>query len=112
MANIKDDGYYLTKVLTDIEFIMKHMENIDENAFNKNELLVDSVMFRLIQISENSNRLSNQFKENYDHVPWVAIKGLRNRVVHDYGHVDLSIIYITVKTDLPSLYKSLISILK
>ena len=29
------------------------------------------------------------------------IKGLRNRVVHDYGNVDLSIIYNNVKNDIP-----------
>ncbi|OQA78820.1 MAG: hypothetical protein BWY30_00495 [Tenericutes bacterium ADurb.Bin239] len=111
MANIKNDRYFLKKIVTDIEFIMKHMENIDENSFNKNELLIDSVMFRLIQISENSNRLSNQFKQNNSNVPWLAIKGLRNRVVHDYGNVDLSIIYNAVKNDVPLLYKSLIGIL-
>ncbi len=107
MVNIKNDKYYLEKIITDIKFIMKHMENIDDNEFNNNELLVDSVMFRLIQISENSNRLSNRFKANHSHVPWLAIKGLRNRVVHDYGNVDLSIIYNTAKNDIPSLYKSL-----
>jgi len=111
MANIKNDRYYLKKIVTDIEFIMKHMENIDETEFNKNELLVDSVMFRLIQISENSNKLNDEFKQNNSNVPWIAIKGLRNRVVHDYGNVDLSIIYNTAKNDVPILYKSLIRIM-
>lgn len=69
-------------------------------------------MFRLIQISENSNRLSNQFKQNNANVPQVAIKGLRNRVIHDYGNVDLSIIYNTVKNDVPLLYQSLIGIMQ
>jgi uncharacterized protein with HEPN domain len=110
MANIKNDKYYLKKFIIDIEFIMKHMENTDENGFNNNELLIDSVMFRLIQISENSNRLSDQFKQNNSNVSWIAIKGLRNRVIHDYGNVDLSIIYDTVKNDVPSLYKTLIGI--
>ncbi|MGI6714202.1 MAG: DUF86 domain-containing protein [Bacilli bacterium] len=111
MANLKNDRYYLKKITTDIEFIMKHMEDIDENSFNKNELLIDSVMFRLIQISENSNRLSDKFKRSNSNVPWVAIKGLRNRVVHDYGNVDLSIIYHTVKNDVPFLYKLIIGII-
>ncbi|OPZ33860.1 MAG: hypothetical protein BWY97_00005 [Tenericutes bacterium ADurb.BinA124] len=26
MANIKNDGYYLKKIVTDIEFVMKHVE--------------------------------------------------------------------------------------
>ncbi|HPX84504.1 MAG TPA: DUF86 domain-containing protein [Bacilli bacterium] len=39
------------------------------------------------------------------------MKGLRNRVIHDYGNVDLSIIYNTVKNDVPLLYQSLIGIM-
>ena len=62
------------------------------------------MLFRLIQISENSKRLSDQFKNEYLQIPWMAVYGLRNRIVHDYGNVDLSIIYSTVKNDIPELY--------
>ena len=60
-------------------------------------------MFRLIQISENSDRLTNDFKASHNGIPWRAIKGLRNRLVHEYGNVDLSIVYETVITDIPQL---------
>ena len=36
-------------------------------------------------------------------VPWTAIYGLRNRIVHDYGSVNLDIIYSTLKDDIPEL---------
>ena len=58
-------------------------------------------MFRLIQISENSNKLTYNFKNYYTDMPWRAIKGLRNRIVHDYGQVDLSVVYDTIKYDIP-----------
>ncbi len=32
---------------------------------------------------------------------------MRNRIVHDYGVVDLTIIYDTVINDIPRMYKSL-----
>ena len=32
---------------------------------------------------------------------------MRNRVVHDYGHVDFEIVWETVETHLPSLLKEL-----
>ncbi len=111
MDNIKDNEYYLKKIVVDLKIIMERMENIDEKEFNKNELLIDSVIFRLIQISENSLKLSDQFKKEHKNVQWKAIKGLRNRVVHDYGNVDLSIIFDTVKNSVPLLYKSLINLL-
>ena len=64
-------------------------------------------MFRRIQISENSDRLTDDFKTNYNYVPWRAMKGLQNRIVHEYGNVDLAVIYDTVKNDIPQLLNEL-----
>ena len=64
-------------------------------------------MFRLIQVSENSARLTADFRTRYNSIPWQAIKGLRNRIVHDYGEVEKSIIYDTIKDDLPVLLAEL-----
>ena len=33
----------------------------------------------------------------------MAVYGLRNRIVHDYGSVDLGIVYDTLKDDIPEL---------
>lgn len=33
----------------------------------------------------------------------MAIKGLRNRIVHEYGNVDLTIVYDTISNDIPNL---------
>ena len=36
--------------------------------------------------------------------------GLRNRIVHDYGNVDLNIVFETLKFDIPDLLERLSSI--
>ena len=64
-------------------------------------------MFRLIQISENARKLSDKYKERHSVIPWTAISGLRNRIVHDYGNVDFSIVYDTLKSDIPELMNKL-----
>ncbi|MGM9942052.1 MAG: DUF86 domain-containing protein [Bulleidia sp.] len=64
-------------------------------------------MFRLIQISDNSEKPTTDFKEAYSVVPWRAIKGMRNRIVHEYGNVDPGIIYNTVANDIPDLLELL-----
>ena len=53
MDNIKDDKYYIEKMLDDISFIIKNTKNLNIEDLNNNEILCDSMMFRLIQISEN-----------------------------------------------------------
>ena len=69
-------------------------------------------MFRIIQISENNDKLSDEFKKQNNNVPWLAIKGMRNRIVHAYGNVDLSIVYDTVKNGIPEMYEELNKIKK
>lgn len=67
-------------------------------------------MFRVIQIAENSTKLDEEFQKENSHVPWRAIRGMRNMIVHDYGAVDLSIVYDTVTNSIPELYKMLTNI--
>ncbi len=38
------------------------------------------------------------------------IKGMRNKIVHDYGYVDLTIVYDTVIHGIPDMYEKLESI--
>lgn len=52
MDNVKNDAYYIKKMLKDIKFIIEKTEGITLEALEKNEVLCDSVLFRLIQISE------------------------------------------------------------
>ena len=70
---------------------------------NANEVLLDSMLFRMIQISENSKKLSDEYKHQHASVPWNAVYGFRNRIVHDYGNVELDIVYETLKNDIPDL---------
>ncbi len=41
------------------------------------------------------------------HIPWVLIIGLRNKIVHEYGRIDLSIIHEVLKNDLTKLYNDI-----
>lgn len=107
MDNKKDNSYYLKKIVTDLTFILEHTQGLTQKELEDNEILVDSVMFRLIQVSENSDKLTTEFKTYYKTIPWRAIKGMRNRIVHEYGNVDLSVIYNTIVNDIPMLLESL-----
>ena len=92
MDNKKTDQYYIDKIITDLTFIRTHTESLSKSKLEEDEILVDSIMFRLIQVAENSEKLTEKFKKTYPSIPWRAIKGLRNRIVHEYGNVDLTIV--------------------
>jgi uncharacterized protein with HEPN domain len=54
---------------------------------------IDAILMNLIVIGESANRLSEDFKEKYDGVDWFNIRGLRNRVAHDYKGTNLKIVW-------------------
>jgi len=83
------------------------MKDVDLNELRRNEILLDSMLFRMIQISENAKLLSEEYKKEKAQIPWNAVYGLRNRIVHDYGHVDLNIVFQTLKEDIPDLLAQL-----
>lgn len=92
--------------------ICEHTNGLSREELEDNEVLVDSCLFRLIQVAENSDKLTPEFKTSYSSIPWQAMKGMRNRIVHEYGSVDLSVVYDTVMHDIPKLLTMLKEITK
>lgn len=68
----------------DLAFICEHTNGLSREELEDNEVLVDSCLFRLIQVAENSDKLTAEFKAGYSAIPWRAMKGMRNRIVHGY----------------------------
>ena len=107
MDNVKDDAYFVGRIADDLDFIIRHMNDISQEDFSGNEIRQDSMMFRLIQVSENARKLSEEYKEQHSIIPWTAITGLRNRIVHDYEGVRLEIVWDTIQNDFPELLRKL-----
>ncbi len=110
MDNPKNDGYYLGKIVLDLGFIIEYTKGKTKDEIESNDLLIDSIMFRIVQIVESDSRLSDDFKSKHNQIPWVAIKGMRNKIVHDYGAVNMDIVYDTVTRWMPEMYKKLLEI--
>ena len=107
MDNKKDNQYYIDKIITDLEFVIAHTQGKTQKDIEADDLLIDSIMFRVIQIAENSMKLNEEFQKQNSHIPWRAIRGMRNIIVHNYGAVDLEVVYDTVTNGIPTLYKLL-----
>lgn len=107
MDNRKTPTYYLTKIINDIFFVIENTKYISLNEFTSNDILNCAISFKFIQISENAKQLPISLTMLYPAIPWHKINGLRNRIVHDYGNVQLEIIYNTALIDFPILLEQL-----
>ena len=62
----------------------------------------------LIQvIGEAARRVSPQFREKHQQIPWEAIAGIRSKIVHDYMNVDEDIVWDSVTQELQPLIEEL-----
>ncbi len=44
-------------------------------------------------------------------LPWIEMRGMRNKMIHAYFDVDVKVVWSTVKQDLPALKKQIEQIL-
>lgn len=107
MDNTKNDQYYLDKICEELLYIIKITKRKTKKQIQKNQTLIKAISFSIVQISENAKLLSMDFKNKYDSIPWHLLIGLRNKIVHDYGGIDLSSLLDTIFNDLPEIYEIL-----
>ena len=99
MDNKKDDLYYINKIIENATFSIDNVINVSLQDFEKDEILLNAIMFSFIPISENASHMSDAFKFAHPDIAWNEIRGIRNKIVHNYDVVEASIVYDTVVND-------------
>jgi uncharacterized protein with HEPN domain len=87
--------------------ILIYTEGFSLDVFEKDNKTVDAVIRNFQIIGEAANRLPDEFKDKYPEIDWYRIRGLRNRVVHDYFGIDYSIIWQIKENYLPQMIEKL-----
>ena len=70
-------------------------------------MIVEACAFNLGQLGEISHKLSDEFQNENSFIPWKAIYGMRNKIIHDYEGVNPKVVWETITEDLPVLLKQL-----
>ena len=105
------DVITLKKIVSEADFVIGMLSDIKQSEFTENEILKRAAAMSVINIGELVKNLTQEFKTEFDKVPWKAISGFRDVAAHKYGTLDMNIVYNTVKTDIPYLKTSIEGIL-
>jgi uncharacterized protein with HEPN domain len=62
-------------------------------------------------VGEAASRITTETRATHASLPWVAIVGMRNRLVHAYFDIDHDVVWSTVVDDLPPLLTAIEGIL-
>lgn len=102
----RDDAYLLDMLIAARE-IREFTLGITWEQFQTNRMMQHAVV-RLIQIiGEASRKISPQFQDTHQEIPWREIAGMRNRLVHEYFRIMPEKVWESVQRDLPALIAAL-----
>ena len=74
-----------------------------EDAFRSSTTYQNAVSMCILQIGELVNHLSDEFKSAHSEMPWRQIRGMRNYVAHQYGSIDLDVVWHAATVNMESL---------
>lgn len=104
---MQHDISYFSDILNSSKLAVEYLDKISFDEFIQNTAIQDAVIRRIEIIGEAANRIGEQSKSKYDHLPWTEMKGMRNLLINEYDEIDLKEVWNTVKNDLPSLIKEI-----
>ena len=90
-------------IVENIDHIEGFTRGLDAKAFADNDQVIFAVKYALMIISEAAIRLGDAAAALRPDIPWREIRGLGNRLRHEYDTIDLARIWLMIERDLPSL---------
>ncbi|MCC7319144.1 MAG: DUF86 domain-containing protein [Bacteroidales bacterium] len=108
----KDDRIYLDHILDSFVKVGQYLEDVSYEAFQEDEEKQDAIIRKIEVAGEATKCLSIEFREKYFQVPWRAIAGMRDKLIHDYFDVDLDTVWETATKDIPGLILEIESIIE
>ena len=106
---------YLEHIAEAIERATGYLQPVpDLKAFHDNPQVQDAVVRNIEIIGEAANRIQRMapdFVARHPDLPWIEMRGMRNKMIHEYFDVDWDVVWRTVKDDLPPLERQIQSLL-
>jgi uncharacterized protein with HEPN domain len=89
----KDDSIYVGHMLDASRSIVSKVTGVKREAFDRDENLRLAIAHLIQTIGEAATRVSTDYRSAHPEVPWRAIIGMRQKIVHDYMHIDYDIVW-------------------
>jgi uncharacterized protein with HEPN domain len=102
------DRSLLEDMLDWAQKVQRFVSDVSDDAFLEDERTQSAVIHGLIVIGEIASRISDETREALPQLPWHEVRGMRNRLAHDYLGIDVDEVWRTATADLPELERRLL----
>lgn len=92
------------------ETVLRFMAGRSRTDLDQDEMLRFAVVRAIEIIGEAASKITPTTQAAYADLPWPAIIGMRNRLVHAYFDIDTDILWVAVTQEVPALLSQLKSL--
>jgi len=101
------DNAHLHDMLEAARLIRVYMRKVSFDEFWHDNEKRDAVALRLSIIGEAASHVSPAAQKALPSIPFKQIRGLRNRIAHDYGAIDFKIVWNVTQKEIAPLISAL-----
>lgn len=106
----KDRRVYLAHILECTQKIERFTAE-GRDRFLRDDMVHDAVIRNFEIIGEAAKRIDDAYRAAHPDIPWQALAGLRDVLIHQYEGIDLERVWAIVENDLPRLKQSIAELL-
>lgn len=103
----RSDRERIRDILAAIADIRADTAGMGFDAFCRSPVVIRSVLFSLGVIGEAAKAHGTDVKSAHPSIPWRAVAGMRDRIVHEYFRTNIRRVWEVVEEDLDQLDRAL-----
>jgi uncharacterized protein with HEPN domain len=103
----RDYSDYIQDILSSILEGLEFVKGLSYEDFQEDKKTLYAVIRTIEVMGEAAKNLPISIQKKYPEIPWKEIRGMRNKLIHEYFGVDTGVIWKTVQEDFPLLKKQI-----
>jgi uncharacterized protein with HEPN domain len=108
----RDWRFRVKDILKALDSIAAYTDGMTLKEFAADQRTFDAVIRNLVTMGESIRWIPEPILDAHPDIPWRTMRGVRNVVVHEYFGVDSTILWSTIRHDLPPLVPHLEAMLR